>query len=610
MEAFTERLANLADLSPEDLDALANEIISAFESADADGNLDLMEQLADALDQVREAASSAGGVADNPATPDASAPAPDAAAPVAASAEADVETAPVEAPADVEAPVAETEVVTDAEIATESSNDEEAAPEGDANEVTATSTEENEVAEITADSVPDENRPDEEALEANASGPIIRVGGDVPGYTAGSELSSFDEAIEAMTAKVNSMRGIGGDGEHLLVASITNGVEPTEERMLRPGDADGNAKKIRALISDPEQLTPEALTAAGWCAPKAPVYDVPTIGTTDRPVRDALPSFNADRGGITWMQPPGLPAGGMAGALGGWRYDTGEAVWESYDVPGGADAADSTVKNMLTIPCGTETNAELEALTLGLCFDNMMARAFPEWIRANTELTMVAQARWAEQFLLNKIWAGIAGNSVGNPDTAMGSARDFLTSMRLAASQFRWRNRLSRTQPLQLLVPSWLRDAIAADLLVQMPGEDKMSVADSEVDGYLSDINVQPIWFVDDVPVGSGASTAVASASLFDAYTGYPQSVEWLLFPTGAFVRLDNGSLDLGIVRTKEDVQKNKYCEFSETFETVAYMGPAIGASGWALRGTTTVTVRGGFAQAVASVPSGGTIIE
>ena len=62
--------------------------------------------------------------------------------------------------------------------------------------------------------------------------------------------------------------------------------------------------------------------------------------------------------------------------------------------------------------------------------------------------------------------------------------------------------------------------------------------------------------------------------------------------PPGRSSVLDGGSLDLGVVRTKEDVQKNMYCEFSETFEAVAYMGPA-SPNGWVFHGKTAVDLLG-----------------
>ena len=55
MDQFADRLARLADLSPEELDALETELVAAFDQADSAGDVDLMQQLADALDTVRAA---------------------------------------------------------------------------------------------------------------------------------------------------------------------------------------------------------------------------------------------------------------------------------------------------------------------------------------------------------------------------------------------------------------------------------------------------------------------------------------------------------------------------------------------------------------------------
>jgi hypothetical protein len=621
MEAFVERLARLSELSSDELTALETELIAAFDAADAGGDVGLMQDLADALDQVRAALAAAG----EGAPAEAAAPAGEEV--VAASAvpepEIEPETETPETETEAEPESGETESDDD-----ESSNDsdeettEETETSGDElAELDATTpvsegeapsddtqdnddpVEEDQVPEITADEVPEENRPDEEALAAAA--PVIRVGGDIPGYTAGATLVDFDDAIEAITTKVNSMRGIGGDGEHVMVASIRSEEDVPDSRVLRAGDAAGNSKKIRELISDPANLTPEALVAAGWCAPRAPIYDVPTIGTTARPVRDGIPGFTADRGGVTWMPPPSLAA--AVEAMARWTWDSTAGKWQSYAGPSGTTkTATPDLKPCIDIPCGPEQSADLEALTICLCFDNMMTRANPEWVRANTDVTLVAQARFAEQYLLAKLWDSLLstadGLTIGTPETQLGAARDFLTTVRLTAAQFRWRHRLSPTQPLQILAPAWLRDAIADDLMIQMPGDDTMATSYAEIDSYLSDANVSAIWYLDDVPVGAGGAVAVGADDAFDSYVAFPANAEWLLYTTGSFVRLDGGSLDLGIVRTKDDVQKNKYCEFSETFESVAYMGPAQGATneGWVIRGRTAVAIRGGFAPAVA----------
>ena len=164
-------------------------------------------------------------------------------------------------------------------------------------------------------------------------------------------------------------------------------------------------------------------------------------------------------------------------------------------------------------------------------------------------------------------------------------------------------NRLSPTQEIRLYAPSWLRDVMAADLTVQMPGDDTLSVSYAVVEGYISDLHLNPVWYIDDNP----AAVPGVSAN-FDSMMGFAQAAVWYLNLPGVIVHMDGGSLDLGIQRTKEDIAKNRFCEFSETFEGLAYMGPA--SSAWLVKGVTPIEVRGGFAPAVAAIPAGGVIAE
>lgn len=639
MDQFAEQLANLAELSDEELAALESQVVEAFDAADAEGDVAAMEQLANALDAVRqEATSRAGGEA-----------APAEAAPpaqMAASGDESLEdtTPPAEdegqkgepgaPPAEptepsptpdegggVEAPPAEPAPAPPEEAPAPEPPAEEVPAEAGTESTEGAPSEEDTVgdARVTRENVPAGHEPQLDAVAASP-GYVIRAGGDIPGVTAGSELATMDDVVDAMTRKVNTMRGVSGDGEYIVVASFRNEDEVPDSRTLRPGDMEGNSRKIRELISDPEQLTPAALTAAGWCAPRAPIYDVPTIGTTSRPIRDALPSFTASRGGVTWMTPPGISSANAA--MSRWEWD-GEA-WVPYAGPLGTTAPvageDGVPEDYVTgtkpcvdIPCGEEQTADLIALPICLCFDNLVSRAFPEWIRANTDLTLVAQARFAEQYLMAKMWsaapigATTTGGTIGDADIQVGVARDVLVNVRLTASQFRWRNRLDPTAPMQWLAPSWLLDAMVSDLQLQIPGDQALDTSYAEVTGYLQAANISPIWYIDDVPpIAAGATgppvlqpqPAVAATSNFDSYLGYGAEAEWLLFPTGAFVRLDGGSLDLGVVRTKDDVTRNKYCEFSETFETVAYMGPA-DEDGWVIRGRTPVSIIGGYASGI-----------
>lgn len=598
MDQFSERLAGLSGLSDEDLAALESEMVSAFDNADASGDIDTMQSIADGLDRVRAEIDNRSNAAAQEA-PAEETPAPAAAPAPAVAASADAPAVEVTVPVEVEQSQPEPEAPdestsSESEVTAEAedpgSEEEVSEPEAAANAddqapENATSdsepdTKENPVAaeDITAAEVPEDNRP------VQAAAYTIRAGGNIPGVTAGEELVDLDAVSKAMAAKIDTLRA--GSGDRVLVASITTAITADENHTLRPGDAMGNARKIRDFLSDRDQLTPEGLTAAAWCAPRAPIYDVPTMGSTRRPVQAGLPTFNADRGGIVWMQPPSLTA---SDAVSLWRHDGDE--WLSYtDVLGENETSPAATKPCFTVPCGTEQTADVDAIPMCLCFDNLTARAFPEWIRANTDLTMVAQARFAEQIHLAQMFGVVTTGSCGSVTTQVGVARDFLLPVRSAAASKRWQLRLDPNAPMQLLAPAWVKTAMAVDLGLQMPGDNTISVGEDVIEGYFREANVQPIWYIDDAP-GTAAFNTCA----------FPNAAHWLLFPTGTFIRLDNGELNLGVTRSKEDIQANRYCEFSETFETVAYMGPA--DHSWLTRGLTDVDIIGGAAALIDTTP-------
>jgi hypothetical protein len=51
--------------------------------------------------------------------------------------------------------------------------------------------------------------------------------------------------------------------------------------------------------------------------------------------------------------------------------------------------------------------------------------------------------------------------------------------------------------------------------------------------------------------------------------------VQYAIFPEGAFIHVDGGTLDLGLVRDSTLNSTNDFQIFGETFENVARIGPA-----------------------------------
>ena len=395
---------------------------------------------------------------------------------------------------------------------------------------------------------------DRRPVQVTEAAPVtITAGADIPGYTAGGQMNDSHDIAEAMVSRLHGLRRVkGGDGEQHIVASITT--QYPEARVLTQ-DTESNIAKIRAIAS------PEALVASGGhSAPFEVKYDIFGFGTNDRPIRDSLPRFAADRGGIRYILPPVLS-----------DYGNAVGVWtNAVDTSPGTD-----VKSSLTVSSATETTVATDAVTLQLQFGNLMTRAYPELVARHNELALIQHAREAEQYIVSKL--STASTAVTST-SLIGFARDFLVQVGRASAAYRSRHRLDPAMQLKVIAPSWIKDAMRADLVLSMPGDNSMNTADSEIDGYLAARGVSITFSPDMTVFGSQSSGAM---------TEFPDSFDWYLYAEGTFLFLDGGTLDLGIIRDSTLVGTNDYKMFVETFEGIAKVGIE------SIKVTSTISVNG-----------------
>jgi hypothetical protein len=402
----------------------------------------------------------------------------------------------------------------------------------------------------------------------------ITAGADIPGYTAGSAMNDMHEVAVAMEKRLHSLRRVnGGDGEQHIVASFATSFP--ESRTLG-NNAEENMAKIQAVAG------PEALVASGGhAAPFEVKYDIYSVGSTNvRPVRDALPRFQADRGGIRFITPPSLALGfsnSTSDSTSRLAYDNAVGQWTAATdlAPGSAS------KTSLTVTSSYENTVATYAQTLQIKFGNLMTRAYPELIQRHNEIALVQHAREAEQNLV----AGISAASTAvTTSSVLGFGRDFLLQVRRASVGYRQRHRLAPETQLQCIVPVWFYDAMAADLTLSMPGDGTLSVSKAEIDGYLGALNVTVVPYMDS---DTSSNTLITGQAGSAALNPFPNSLVWYLYAEGTFVFLDGGTLDLGIVRDSTLVGTNDYLMFLETFENVAKVGVE------SLKITSTINVNG-----------------
>lgn len=538
------QLAQLTELSDDDLATLENDLVTAFDAADGANDDAAVTELADALDQVRGEISKRS-----------TAPEPE---PVMADGEPVVPEVARIPPDDEEDadPTTEEPVVTTTETPTaEEVIAQEVATDEAVAETTETETDEEEEGTTvagTAVAVPKGREP----VVASARPSVVIAGADIPGYSAGAEFKNGGDFGKAMAARIQSLsRVTGGDGEQCLVASIRNEAPP--ERTLSMGDPEKTWDKIKEVIH------PEAIIAAGGCcAPLTTRYELFDCGgSADRPVRDALAGFQADRGGIRFYAGPSLAD--IGGAVGFWTCQDDEDAL----VP-----ATGPTKACSRIECPPEQTAEIQAVTLCLTFGVMMGRVFPELAVANNKLAMVAQARIAESALLAQIKAG--SKKIADAGTPLSAVRDILDVIGRAAMYMRDRYRLNRDANLRAIFPQWCLELFRGDIAKGMPVgsiRDTLSTSDAEIEGFFRDRNINITWALDSATPGTNGGGFFTDATT--ALPAWPANVEWALYPEGSWLYLDGGSLDLGIVRDSALVKSNDYMQFSETFESTANIG-------------------------------------
>lgn len=395
---------------------------------------------------------------------------------------------------------------------------------------------------------------DEAPVVAAASKPLAKIAADVRGFRSGQEVDGWKDVARAIINRHPDTRSADvTSGARFLVASIE--AEYPESRILGD-DVVMNTALVEAVTST------QAITASGGlCAPLTPWYNLMTFGDVVRPLRDALPSFKADRGGIRFVTPPKL-----SDLSGSTRRTTAaqDAAGYTNQTPSGSTAP----KPCLHVTCGTEDTAIVQAVSNCLTFGNMGARTYPEQVEAWLKLSRVEFARYQEQELLSAINAGSTHVTAAQ---VYGATFSILEQIGFAVDSFRSRYRIANSVNLRLVAPFWLKSVLKNDIAAQHPGDGlaRYSVSDAQIEDWMRMRGVSPIWTQDTLAADAQLQAPVEGQAL----STWPCQVRWFLFPEGQWIFLDNGVLDLGLVRDSTLNSQNDYQIWMEEFSGIAQVG-------------------------------------
>jgi hypothetical protein len=402
------------------------------------------------------------------------------------------------------------------------------------------------------------------AAVSSQGAPLVAAAGlqEVRGGTVMDRKSLAQAYKITATRRGKPSKSSSGVEERILVAAAH--FPFPEDRVLVAGDYEENAAKIAAKIPNyipglNGRLRGEALVASGGlCAPLEPIYTMPNFASTARPVRDALPSFQADRGGVN------VPAVTYIADI-----DTAITVIEEADDALGGTFATKSCQDM---DCPAYTEVPVTIISHCREYGNLNAMAWPEKIAHENDLTMAAHARTSDQYLLDRIKAlsiNVTQAAVGSQMNAFASIVHAITK---GAAGIRFRLRADTGTRFRALFPAWIGDMLAADNALM---EFDRYQAQAQLTAALERYGVSVSYFLDDVTGGTSQGFSAESAGALD---DFPDDVQYALYVEGSFIHIDSGSLELGLVRDSTLNSTNDFQLFGESFENVARLGPTQGA--------------------------------
>lgn len=321
-----------------------------------------------------------------------------------------------------------------------------------------------------------------------------------------------------------------------------------EERTLT-GKIGADTRLIDSFVS------PEAVVAAGGCCSlPQPIYSNPVQGSTDRPIRNSLPTLGATRGKFTFFPAICLPVEGV----GLWSCEDDELVSE-------ADPA--TWKACAEVDCDETDEVGVEAIYSCITIGNYQTRFAPEQWQGYLAALAVQQARIAEVALFTKMRANV---STTHTVDALGSVyANLITGVSLAGAAIRQEQRLGDIR-LNLWIADWIRTAVRQDLIARRiygVAEDP-NVADTLIATGLANEGIDVVYSQDLDPIEG------ASGQSDGPLTALPATAGAVLAPDGYFTFLDGGTLDLGTeIRDHNLNRQNKVAAFAESYEGLMARG-------------------------------------
>lgn len=376
---------------------------------------------------------------------------------------------------------------------------------------------------------------------AQANAPVIpaRGGGEDLVITAaaptsnvqiGSRFQNMDDVVAAVTSHARSLVITNGRPGFQTVASIRNQFEHViDGERTSLGEFEAMVEKLR----NPSAIE-DMVAAGGWCAPSEIRYDFFNIACQDGMVD--LPTFGVQRGGIQFPISPSLAdvfSGTFTNATNPWLWTEADDILAVTGSP---------TKPCVRVLCPTFDEVRLECYGICLTAGNLTESAYPEAVRNHLSLLMSAHYHAMNQRFIQQMVA-LSTSAISVPTGACRAiSSDLPDTVGLAAQDYRTRFGMCDDDVLEVVLPRWVRDAIRSDLS-RRTGVDVKAYTNAMIDALFTARRVRIQW-VNDWQIRTAGQPGGATA-----LTAWPDTVSFMIYAAGTFVRGNGLTLDLGVVR-------------------------------------------------------------
>lgn len=355
---------------------------------------------------------------------------------------------------------------------------------------------------------------------------VLVASADVPGYSAGQELSGISDLRKAMNARARHLNPVAGGAQRIPVATMRKEHRHVVGEFMSRDQVD----QIIREVTNPSDM--ETLVAAGgWCAPSEISYDFFSDVCRDGGID--LPTVGVNRGGIKWPTSPSY--GDIVASQGLWRWT------ETQDAAAVTGTAQSGTKTCVHVPCADFDEARLDCDGLCLEAGNLASDAFPEAQDNFLDLLQAGHFHTINGLKIQQLVAASVpvSGTVGLGATGGGLVANLLGAIALQAQDYRAKFRMCVDSVLEVVLPLWIRDAMRSDL-IRRNGIAVEPYADQQIMTWFDVRNVRVQWVYDFQNTTIGGVTPAMS---------WPSIVQFLIFSPGTFVLGEGMTLDLGVIR-------------------------------------------------------------